>query len=130
MTPNRECIDPNEPGAGSVLGGGLGSNGFRGRLIGIPNPPTGKELENDTAEFYVAADKPVSFRSSFIGGQGRSTCNVALWFTPKESEDYQVTSTLTGGYCRLKVTSLSRPEEKIPAHLADFCEGVIPFFAK
>ncbi|MCL2076569.1 MAG: hypothetical protein FWH15_09090 [Betaproteobacteria bacterium] len=115
--PNKSCADWSAPGAGTVLGGIVGSSGFSGRSLGMPpshNMPkvdktefsswfyvaVGETVEHvslslhatkvNLAEFYVEAGKPVTLTLMTTPESNRQ-CNLSLTFVPDKDKDYEAT---------------------------------------
>lgn len=89
--PESSCVDWSKEGAGTIFGGIVGSSGYRGRTIDMPNPnnlPSKK-----SGEFYIRADKP--FTTVLVTPpDSRAQCSIAVSFVPKENHDYEMTMSL------------------------------------
>lgn len=88
------CMDWKQ--TGTVLGGVVGSNGYRGRIIGgMPDPNLHRH--KTFAEFYVRADEPIAI-AIVDGPEVKGPCDLAVTFVPKKDHDYDfyATSRLTG----------------------------------
>lgn len=85
--PERDCLDWGAEGSGTAYANqGLGSKGFKGRSLGMPDP---QSLDLSTmGEMYIAADKPITLH--YIYGVNPSCAN-SIWFIPQDGKDYEVT---------------------------------------
>ncbi len=107
--PNRDCIDWDAPGAGTAVAMGLlglGSRGYLGRLIGMPN---GEQYQRgSTAEFYVAAGQPYTL-VSITAPESLTQCSVGVSFVPNANTDYEATLLLSRHECTANVVALNGP---------------------
>lgn len=87
-TPGSRCMDWQKESTGTVLGGIVGSKGYRDRVLGIPDPKNGKRF--DFAEFYVRADEPITFMLTNTP-ESRMRCSIAATFVPEKDRDYEIT---------------------------------------
>lgn len=85
--PNSACIDWSKKGAGTIFGGIVGSSGYRGRSLGIPNPE-GLSPRN-SGEFYAVANQPITL-VLLNTPDSRMRCSISGSFTPVAGKDYQV----------------------------------------
>jgi hypothetical protein len=85
--PESSCLNWRKPGAGTIMGGIVGSSGHRGRSIGIPNPDN--LPQEDSAEFYVRAGEPIAIQL-INTPDSYMRCGIDITFVPKEGADYQV----------------------------------------
>lgn len=85
-SPNTDCMDWNSDKTGTILGGIVGSKGFRDRDLGIPDPNHGKT--RDYAEFYVRAGEPFTLMLTNTP-ESRMTCGVGATFIPDKDHDYE-----------------------------------------
>lgn len=85
--PESECNDLSKEGAGTVFGGIVGSSGYRGRSLDMPNP--NNFSSRSAGEMYVRAGKPVTYVLSNTP-ESRMRCNIAVTFTPKAGRDYEL----------------------------------------
>ncbi|WP_247394671.1 hypothetical protein [Ralstonia pseudosolanacearum] len=94
--PNRDCIDWDAPGAGIAAAmGPLGSSGYLGRLIGMPD---GEQYRRgSTAEFYVAAGQPYTL-VLITGPESSTQCSAGVSFVPNANTDYEATLLLSSGF--------------------------------
>ena len=111
--PNKSCIDWNAPGAGTVFGGVVGSSGYRGRTLNIPLPPGGVK-SSDMAEFYVAANQPITL-VFLTGPDSAYSCSVQGSFVPEAEKDYEASLMLNARkrVCRLMLNEIGT--NRIPA---------------
>jgi hypothetical protein len=119
--PGKDCIDWEAPGAGTVFGGIVGSKGYRGRSLDIP--PSTIPPGADTAEMYIAADRPFTL-ALLTPPDSRVQCSIAVWFTPEANGDYQATllADARTKKCSARVDSLSKPGTFIKAGQAAACQ--------
>lgn len=87
-TPGSRCMDWQKESTGTVLGGIVGSKGYRDRELGIPDPQNGKR--RDFAEFYVRAGEPITFMLTNTP-ESRMMCSIAATFIPEKDRDYEIT---------------------------------------
>ncbi|VVE07396.1 hypothetical protein PTE30175_02384 [Pandoraea terrae] len=118
--PGKSCIDWSSPGAGTVLGRLVASNGFRGRQIGMPSSRYADPA--DSAELYVAANQPITLMILTDPAHFYS-CGVAVTFIPKKGHDYEALLELNSSFCSAKVVSLTEPHSAVNAAKAERCEG-------
>lgn len=85
--PNSACIDWSKEGAGTIFGGIVGSSGYRGRSLGMPNPE-GLSSRN-SGEFYAVANQPITI-TLLNTPESRMRCSVSGSFIPVSGKDYQV----------------------------------------
>ncbi|GAB2877195.1 hypothetical protein GCM10027046_01280 [Uliginosibacterium flavum] len=85
--PNRDCVDRSAPGAGTVYGGLLGSDGYKGRSLDMPFRPTSVNASN-IAEMYVAADKPIAL-SLVVADGAYVICILSGSFVPEKDKNYE-----------------------------------------
>lgn len=78
--PDSDCLNWQKAGAGTIFGGMIGSNGYRQRVIGMPNPH--HLPAKHSGEFYVNADKPIAFQL-INTPESRIRCSIAFSFVPK-----------------------------------------------
>ena len=87
--PNASCTDWSKAGAGTIFGGMLGSSGYRGRSLGMPNPQGVRD--QNSGEFYVRANEP--FAIALINTpDSRYRCSVSATFVPQKNTDYQIST--------------------------------------
>ena len=86
--PESACVDWRKPGAGTIFGGIVGSSGYRGRSIGMPDPNqlTGRH----SGEFYAAGGKPLTV-SLINTPESRMRCTISITFVPQTGRDYEIT---------------------------------------
>nr|WP_314384313.1 hypothetical protein [uncultured Cardiobacterium sp.] len=85
-SPNTSCMDWNSEQTGTILGGIVGSKGFRDRNLGIPDPNHSKV--RDYAEFYVRAGEPFTLMLTNTP-ESRMSCGVGATFIPDKDHDYE-----------------------------------------
>ncbi|WP_050809165.1 hypothetical protein [Cardiobacterium valvarum] len=85
-SPNTSCMDWNSEQTGTILGGIVGSKGFRDRSLGIPDPNHSKA--RDYAEFYVRTGEPFTLMLTNTP-ESRMTCSVGATFIPDKDHDYE-----------------------------------------
>ena len=85
--PESACVDWRKPGAGTVFGGIVGSSGYRGRSLDMPNP-NGK-AGHGSGEMYVRGGAPVTYVLSNTP-ESIMLCDIAVTFTPQENRDYEL----------------------------------------
>lgn len=85
--PETDCVNWQQKGAGTVFGGIVGSSGYRGRSLGMPNPNGYKG--RGMGEMYVRAGAPVTYVLSNTP-ESRMLCNVAVSFVPQAGRDYEL----------------------------------------
>ncbi|MDR0633641.1 MAG: hypothetical protein LBF91_01520 [Azoarcus sp.] len=84
--PDSNCLDWSKPGAGTIIGGLVGSSGFRGRSLDMPNPE--RREGKPFAEIHVAAGKP--FALAFMTGpEARYSCALSGVLVLDEGQDYE-----------------------------------------
>lgn len=121
--PERDCIDWSSHGAGTVFGGMAGSNGFRGRSLGMPNPPS-TDLST-IAELYITADKPITLFYNYGGGvQGGYHCSFAVSFKPNIGKDYEAKFQFDekSRQCFVIVRTLGQIQETVQVTSAQQCK--------
>ncbi len=87
--PNASCTDWSKAGAGTIFGGILGSSGYRGRSLGMPNPQG--VSGNNSGEFYVRANEPFAV-ALMNTPDSRYLCSVSATFVPQKNTDYQIST--------------------------------------
>ncbi len=108
--PESDCLDWRKPGAGTVFGGMVGSSGYRGRSLNMPDP-NNVSGKRSSAEFYVRAGKPITLQL-LNTPDSYQTCSLAISFVPKAGGSYEVAMG-TGpvnqylGYCAASVLDLN-----------------------
>lgn len=85
--PNSDCVDWSKPGAGTIFGGLVGSSGYVGRSLDMPNPHF--LPRKSSAEFFVTADEPVVF-TLLNTPESRMNCSISVTFTPEKDRDYEL----------------------------------------
>lgn len=90
--PNSDCIHWGKEGAGTIFGGLLGSSGYRGRSLDMPNPHF--VPKSASGEFYVQANQPIVI-SLVNTPESAMRCGVHITFVPEANKDYELTM-LTG----------------------------------
>ena len=88
--PNTDCLTLSawgKPGAGSIFGGIVGSKGYRGRSLGMPNPEK-IDLE-DSGELYVTANQPIAI-ALVPTPETALRCSISGSFVPEDGKDYQI----------------------------------------
>lgn len=85
--PNSACVDWSKAGAGTIFGGIVGSSGYRGRSLGMPNPEN--VSSRNSGEFYAVANQPISL-VLLNTPDSRMRCSISGNFTPLAGKDYQV----------------------------------------
>ncbi|SUO97075.1 hypothetical protein [Suttonella ornithocola] len=86
--PDSSCINWSKPGAGTIFGGIVGSSGYRGRSLGMPNP-NNIALGRHSGEFYLTANQP--FTVVLLNTpDSRQKCQIGLTFTPEPQHDYDL----------------------------------------
>ncbi|MDG6895590.1 hypothetical protein [Volucribacter amazonae] len=85
--PESSCVNWSKTGAGTIFGGLVGSSGYRGQVIGMPNP---NQLQSsNSGEFYVAGDKP--FTMMLLNTpESKMLCSIAITFVPETGHDYEI----------------------------------------
>ncbi|WP_028534392.1 hypothetical protein [Paludibacterium yongneupense] len=118
--PGKNCIDYHTPGAGTIFGGIVGSRGYRGRSLNIPNAESFDA--SSMGEMYASAGKPIALQF-LTTPESRYSCGVGVTFTPKVDHDYQVKMILDPSHmeCTAEVRSLSDPNEHVDMHPVDSC---------
>ncbi len=102
--PNKDCIDWDAPGAGTLLGGIVGAGGYRGRSLGMPGA---EKLDRASmGELYVAAEQPYTL-VLLTTPESRLQCSVAATFVPKADVDYEARLVLDKGACVASVSTVS-----------------------
>jgi hypothetical protein len=87
-TPNSNCYSPSGEGTGVVVGTAIDvDDGHKNKKIGIP---PGIQLPGNwkTAEFYIAAGKPITF--AMRTGHSIPFCRFTEAFTPEAEKDYEL----------------------------------------
>lgn len=109
--PESSCIDWRKPGAGTIFGGIVGSKGYRGRSLGMPDPNhlAGKR----SGEFYVAGGRPFSV-ALINTPESRMKCNIAVTFVPQAGRDYQ-----------LAMATEAAADSKFPGGRKSVCSAVV-----
>ncbi|WP_296223556.1 hypothetical protein, partial [Ralstonia sp. UBA689] len=105
--PGRDCVDWSAKGAGTLWGGIVGSSGYRGRSLSMPDAPS-----KDVAELYVEANQPITlvFQTT---PESWYQCSVAASFVPKANQDYEARFDLNSSSCGVNVRSLSEPNAHV-----------------
>lgn len=119
--PERDCLDWGAEGSGTVYANGiLGSKGFQGRSLGMPNPPN-SDLSS-MGEMYIAADKPITLHYLYSGSY---SCIISVSFTPKAEKDYEATMKYDSklNTCYALVSSLGVTREPVQAKRAERCKS-------
>ncbi|MBH5329730.1 hypothetical protein H9Q10_08620 [Eikenella sp. S3360] len=110
--PESDCLDWRKPGAGTIFGGMVGSSGYRGRSLNMPDPHNVSGSRR-SAEFYVRAGKPLTLQLLNTPDSWQ-TCSLAISFVPQAGHNYEV-AMITGqvdyqpdlGYCAARVFDLN-----------------------
>lgn len=108
--PERSCLDWAAPGAGTVIGGMMGSSGYKNRSLQMPATENSQAFV--TAEMYAAANKPFSV-ALLTGPDSRVSCSVATTFVPEKDKDYEVFFGMDHKVCVVNVRSLTEPGTKV-----------------
>jgi hypothetical protein len=118
--PESNCLNWSKPGAGTIIGGIVGSNGFRGRSLDIPDM---ERIGNSPfAEIRVAAGKP--FVLTFMTGPNLvRSCALSGSFIPEEGQDYEAEARIAGRVCHISVQkhTAAGTWETVPIQRATFC---------
>jgi hypothetical protein len=120
--PNRNCIDWNAPGAGTVFGGIVGSSGYRGRSLGMPGTPA---KGDGSGEMYVRAEQPFTLVLQSTP-ESRYRCNISGFFVPKANQDYEAVLNqgrldLNHSVCTLRIINLNAPDQPVDFERAPIC---------
>ncbi len=123
--PNSTCTDWDKAGAGTIFGGILGSSGYKGRQLGMPNPEN--VAKNISGEFYVTANQPITI-SLHNTPESSMRCSVAGTFVPKSNKDYQVDLStgrkgISQSICKMRVREISS-SGFIPVTIKKACESI------
>lgn len=106
-TPGSACMDYRKKGAGTVIGGFIGSTGYRGRSLGMPNP--NDSTKGMFSEFYVRANEPVTLE--IAADITIANCSFPATFIPEAGHDYelQLGSQSSGGssVCSIKGSEIT-----------------------
>lgn len=121
--PESACLDYGKQGAGTVVGGILGTSGYRGRSLNMPNP---NQLSKNVAEFYVTANQP--FTIELVNTPESSMkCSVAGTFTPQAGHDYEIIARTerSGAFqskCTLQLSDITNGKvQSLPIHKPQSC---------
>ncbi|MDR2239547.1 MAG: hypothetical protein LBE33_03825 [Zoogloeaceae bacterium] len=104
--PGKNCVDWSTPGAGTVLGGIVGSRGFHGRSLGMP--PGRDASKVDTAEFYAEAGKPITL-VVMTTPEFRYECSATVSFIPEKDKNYEAQMMVYLTKCSADVITLDAP---------------------
>lgn len=118
--PERDCLDWGAQGSGTAFAtGGLGSKGYQGRSLGMPDPQT--SASSTMGEMYIAADKPITLH--YIYGANPS-CTNPVWFIPKEGKDYEAIMKFDANTrtCYAIITTLGQVRESVKVNHAQVCK--------
>ena len=115
--PNKDCIDWEAPGSGTVFGGIVGSSGYRGRSLDMPLPPSSVNPAG-MGEMYVAANKPITLVFE-TGPDSSYFCSVSGSFTPEKEKNYEATLVLDipKNKCFFRLNELQ--ETRIPIKISE-----------
>jgi hypothetical protein len=98
--PEANCLDWSKPGAGTIIGGLVGSGGFRDRSLNMPDAQ--RIGGSPFAEIHVAAGKP--FVLVFMTGpESRRSCSIAGTFIPEEGQDYEAEAQMGSNECHIRI---------------------------
>lgn len=119
--PERDCLDWSAEGSGTAYANGmLGSKGFQGRSLGMPNPPS-SDLSS-MGEMYIAADKPITLHYLYNGSY---RCIISVSFTPKAEKDYEAMMKYDSklNTCYALVSTLGLTREPVQVTRAERCKN-------
>lgn len=119
--PGRDCLDWSAEGSGTVYADTLlGSKGFLGRSLAMPNPPSA-DLST-MGEMYIAADKPITLHYLYSGSY---RCIISVSFTPKAEKDYEATMKYDSklNTCYALVSTLGLTREPVQLARAESCKN-------
>ena len=106
-TPGSSCMDYRKKGAGTVIGGFIGSTGYRGRSLGMPNP--NDSTKGMFSEFYVRANEPVTLE--IAADITMANCSFPATFIPEAGHDYELQLGLQssggGSVCSIKGSEIT-----------------------
>lgn len=124
--PGLPCVDFHSPGAGTAIGGLLGTDGFKNRSLGMPAGMASPDMKS--GEMYIEAGKPITL---FLASDQPLYCQVGMTFVPQKDQDYEAQLVLDrpSASCSANVISLSEPATKIEVRSVGFCKpSLIPWW--
>lgn len=118
--PGKSCIDWSSPGAGTVIGGIVGSNGYRGRSLGMPDAPAKMD---EAAELTVAAGEPFTL-ALVTGSESSLSCFIAGSFVPEAGKDYEARMQLDvrNKMCTMRLAEIGANYHPLPVQRAKSCD--------
>lgn len=120
--PDKNCIDWGSPGAGTVFGGMVGSDGYKGRSLNMPFPPASVKSSN-MAEMFIAANKPITLVFQ-TGAESAYFCSISGSFIPEKEKNYEATLMMdeSRGRCFFNLIELGEIRVPIKISAASDCK--------